>query len=96
MSKTENQLSNVGRKLGVDDLALDTSGQGNETKISVSGYVAPGVQLRYGVGVFDSASEVALRYQISSKLYLEAVSGLNNALDIYYQFNRYDSEAPEQ
>ena len=96
MSKTENQVSRVGRKLGVEDLALDTSGQGDETKISVSGYVAPGVQLRYGVGVFDSASEVALRYQISSRLYLEAVSGLNNALDIYYQFNRYESKNTQQ
>jgi translocation and assembly module TamB len=87
MSKAENGIGKVGRKLGVEDLALDASGQGDETKISVSGYVAPGVQLRYGVGVFDSASEVALRYQMSPNLYLEAVSGLSNALDIYYQFS---------
>jgi translocation and assembly module TamB len=90
LGKSENKVSNIGRSLGVEDLAIDTSGQGDETKLSVSGYIAPGVQLRYGVGVFDSAAEVALRYQLMPKLYLEAVSGLENALDIYYQFSIYE------
>jgi translocation and assembly module TamB len=92
LEKSENQVSTLGRSLGVEDLALNTSGQGDETKLSVSGYIAPGVQLRYGVGVFDSASEVALRYQLMPKLYLEAVSGLENALDIYYQFSIYEDD----
>jgi translocation and assembly module TamB len=88
LGQSESQINKVGQKLGLEDLALDASGDGEQTKLSVSGYIAPGVQLRYGIGVFDSASEVALRYQLSPKLYLEAVSGLNNALDIYYQFSR--------
>lgn len=92
LSKSENKITRVGQKLGVEDLALGTSGQGEETKISVSGNIAPGVQLRYGVGVFDSSSEVAIRYQVMPKLYLEAVSGLQNALDIYYQFSIRDDE----
>ncbi|MFQ3235914.1 MAG: translocation and assembly module TamB, partial [Paraglaciecola sp.] len=92
LGKSENKVSSLGRSLGVEDLALNTSGQGDETKLSVSGYIAPGVQLRYGIGVFDSASEVALRYQLMPKLYLEAVSGLENALDIYYQFSIYEDE----
>lgn len=87
LSKSENKITRAGNKLGIDDLALSTTGQGDETKLAISGYIAPGVQLRYGVGVFDSASEVALRYQLFPKLYLEAVSGLNNALDMYYQFS---------
>lgn len=90
LGKSENNVSTIGRKLGVEDLALNTSGQGDETKLSVSGYIAPGVQIRYGVGVFDSAAEVALRYQLMPKLYIEAVSGTANALDIYYQFSIYE------
>jgi translocation and assembly module TamB len=92
LGQSESQINKVGQKLGLEDLALDASGEGDQTKLSVSGYIAPGVQLRYGIGVFDSASEVALRYQISPKLYVEAVSGLNNALDIYYQFSRTSKE----
>lgn len=96
LSKSENKITRAGNKLGIDDLALSTTGQGEDTKVAVSGYVAPGVQLRYGVGVFDSASEVALRYQIIPKLYLEAVSGLNNALDVYYQFSVGEQETAEK
>jgi len=87
LGKSENLVSKVGHKLGFEDVNLDTSGQGNETQLSLTGTIAPGVQLRYGVGVFDSVSEVAIRYELLPKLYLEAVSGLNNAIDIYYQFS---------
>jgi translocation and assembly module TamB len=66
---------------------LDTSGQGDGTQLSLSGTIAPGVQLRYGVGVFDSISEVAIRYELIPRLYIEAVSGVSNAIDIYYQFS---------
>lgn len=87
LGQSENMVSNIGQKLGFKDVALDTSGQGDNTQLSVSGYVAPGVQLRYGVGVFESISEVAIRYELLPQLYIEAVSGLSNAIDIYYSFS---------
>lgn len=92
LGQSENLVSNIGQKLGFKDVSLDTSGQGDGTQLSVTGYVAPGVQLRYGVGVFDSVSEVAIRYQLMPQLYLEAVSGLSNAIDIYYSFSIEGSE----
>ena len=87
MGQSENLVSKVGNKLGFEDVAFDTSGQGDETQLSLTGTIAPGVQLRYGVGVFDSVSEVAIRYELLPKLYLEAVSSLTNAVDLYYQFS---------
>jgi translocation and assembly module TamB len=92
LGKSENKVTSIGRKLGVEDLALNTTGAGDETKLSVSGNIAPGVQLRYGVGVFDSVSEVAIRYLFMPKLYLEAVSGTDSALDLYYQFTLGDND----
>ncbi|WP_158967953.1 translocation/assembly module TamB domain-containing protein [Paraglaciecola sp. L3A3] len=87
LGQSENLVSKVGNKLGFEDVALDTSGQGDQTQLSVTGTIAPGLQLRYGLGVFDSVSEVAIRYELLPKLYVEAVSGLNNAIDFYYQFS---------
>lgn len=87
MGQSENLISKVGNKLGFEDVNIDTSGQGDATQLSLSGTIAPGVQLRYGVGVFDSISEVAIRYELIPKLYIEAVSGVSNAIDIYYQFS---------
>jgi translocation and assembly module TamB len=87
LGQSENIISKVGNTLGFEDVSLDTSGQGDSTQLSLTGTVAPGVQLRYGVGVFDSISEVAIRYQLLPKLYIEAVSGASNAIDLYYQFS---------
>jgi translocation and assembly module TamB len=87
LGKSENLISKVGNKLGFEDVNLDTSGQGESTQLSLTGTIAPGVQLRYGVGVFEPIPEVAIRYELIPKLYIEAVSGVSNAIDIYYQFS---------
>jgi translocation and assembly module TamB len=87
LGQSENLISKVGNKLGFEDVNLDTSGQGEGTQLSLTGTIAPGVQLRYGVGVFGSISEVAIRYELIPRLYIEAVSGVSNAIDIYYQFS---------
>ena len=92
LGQSENMISNLGEKLGFQDVNLDTTGQGENTQLSLSGYIAPGVQLRYGMPVFDSVSEVAIRYELLPQLYIEAVSGLNNAIDIYYRFSVEGSE----
>jgi translocation and assembly module TamB len=92
VGRSENLISKVGNKFGFEDVNLDTSGQGGDTQLSLTGTIAPGVQIRYGVGVFDSISEVAIRYELMPKLYIEAVSGLSNAIDIYYQFSLEDSQ----
>ena len=41
---------------------------------------------KYGVGIFDSIATLTLRYRLMPKLYLEAVSGVDQALDLLYQF----------
>lgn len=91
LNKGEGVVNSIGSAVGIQDLNLNTSGQGDNTQLALSGTVAPGVTLSYGVGVFSSVSEVTLRYQVIPKLYLEAISGLNNAVDLYYQFTLDDS-----
>lgn len=76
--------SDIGSKVGLSDVALDAEGAGDETQFTVSGYLSPRLYLRYGVGVFTPVSKVTLRYKISHSLYLEAVSSLENALDLFY------------
>lgn len=81
-------ISFLGDTLGVKDFAIDTRGQGNDTRVEVSGYVLPGVQIRYGIGLFSALSEVVVRYEIIPKLYLELVTGVDSAVDLYYEFSR--------
>lgn len=79
-------VDKIGKIFGVSNLALDTAGVGNSQQIQVSGYVLPGLQVKYGVGLFDSLATLTLRYRVVPKLYLEAASGANQALDLLYQF----------
>ena len=45
-----------------------------------------GLQLKYGVGIFDSLATITLRYRLMPRLYLEAASGVNQAFDVLYSF----------
>lgn len=78
--------SGIGGILGVRDLSLDAEGSGDDTQVKVSGYLSPDLFLSYGVGVFTPVNTVTMRYQIKPRLYLEAVSSLENAIDLFYNF----------
>ncbi|MBC3413613.1 translocation/assembly module TamB [Pseudomonas sp. SWRI51] len=71
--------------LGIDDFQLDTEGSGTSTSVVASGNLTERLSLRYGVGVFEPANTIALRYKLSRKVYLEAASGLASSLDIFYK-----------
>ncbi len=79
-------VGKIGETFGVSNLALDTEGVGDSSQVVVSGYVLPGLQVKYGMGIFDSLATLTLRYRLMPKLYLEAVSGVDQALDLLYQF----------
>ena len=76
----------IGNALGVKNVTLDAEGSGDDTRFTVSGYLSPRLYLRYGVGVFTPVNKVTLRYKLNKSLYLEAVSSLESALDLFYNF----------
>ena len=77
-------LANV---LGVQNIAFETQGQGDDTQLVVSGRVNDRLLLRYGRSVFAPESTLYLRYDLSKKLYLEAAQSAERAVDIFYQFS---------
>lgn len=77
--------SDIANKLGIQDFDLDTQGSGNTTAVVASGKITEKLSLRYGVGVFEPANTIALRYLLSKKVYLEVASGVASSLDIFYK-----------
>lgn len=86
LAKSGRVVGKLGEAFGVSDLQLDTAGSGDDSQVTVSGYLTPKLQVQYGVGIFDSFGEFTVRYQLVKDLYLEAVSGVNGAVDLLYQF----------
>lgn len=79
-------VGEIGEAFGVSDLQLDTTGTGDDSQVTVSGYILPGLQVKYGVGIFESIGEFTFRYRIMKDLYLEVMSGTDSAVDLLYQF----------
>ncbi|QMV61116.1 translocation/assembly module TamB domain-containing protein [Pseudomonas berkeleyensis] len=77
--------TSLANSLGIQDFQLDTEGSGVTTSVVASGNITERLSLRYGVGVFEPANTIALRYMLSRRLYLEAASGLASSLDLFYR-----------
>ena len=86
LGQTNGIVSDVASTFGLKDAAFDTSGSGTDTQVNLSTYLLKDLQLQYGVGVYSAVSEVKLRYFLLPQLYLQAVSGLSQAVDIFYKF----------
>ena len=76
----------IGRTFGLSGLALDAQGTGDDTQVSVTGYLTPDLFIRYGVGVFTPVNKLTLRYQMNKRLYLEASQSLERAIDVFYNW----------
>ncbi|MFV0576387.1 MAG: translocation/assembly module TamB domain-containing protein [Vibrio sp.] len=87
LAKSGRMVGELGAAVGVQDLQLGSSGSGDDSQVEVSGYIAPGLQVKYGVGIFNSVGEFSVRYELFTSFYVEAITGLDSAVDFIYQFN---------
>ena len=76
----------IGQTFGLSGLALDAQGTGDDTQVSLTGYITPDLYIRYGVGVFTPVNKLTLRYQMNKRLYLEASQSLEKAIDVFYHW----------
>ena len=86
LSQGSQAFKSLGDAIGISGLGLETEGVGDSSQLVVSGYVLPGLKVKYGVGIFDSLATLTLRYRVIPKLYIEAASGVDQALDLLYAF----------
>ena len=86
--QTTEIMNNIGERVGIEDLSLATTGEGDQQSVGVKGTIAPGIELGYGVGVFDSFNVFSIRYKLFEKFYIEASTGLSQAIDAYYEWDR--------
>lgn len=75
----------LAQRLGIQDFQLDTEGTGAGTSVVATGRLTERLALRYGVGVFEPSNTIALRYQLTRRIFLEAASGLASSLDVFYR-----------
>ncbi len=81
-------MDRVGERLGIREFTVGTQGKSTATEVAVSGYVRPDLHVSVGVGIFEPSQSVRVRYQVTPKLSLEALSALESAITLFYTFRR--------
>ncbi|MFT4813285.1 MAG: translocation and assembly module TamB [Paracoccaceae bacterium] len=84
LSRSKGLTNQVRSKLGLDVLAVSNSGNINNSVLTIGKYITPEIFVRYGVGLFDSQSKVAVDYSITDRIKLQAESGEFQSLDVIY------------
>jgi len=83
----QEQAEKLAQRFGITDLQIGTSqGTDGTSQAEVSGYVADRLYVRYGAGLDKQGNTITFQYQLTKRLVIEALSGLNDALDLIYTF----------
>lgn len=83
---TRGVTNEIGRALGLDGLVVDASGSANDANVNITGYITPDLYVRYGVGVFSAETSLSMRYQLTRRVYIEAVSATEQIVDVVYRW----------
>lgn len=86
LSGTRSLTNQIGQAFGLQSLTVDASGNSEDTNVNVTGHVTPDLYIRYGVGVFNAQNSLSIRYQLTRRIYVEATSAAENAVDVVYSW----------
>ncbi len=78
----------IGDQFGLDEMRVESSDSGDQASLVVGRYLSPRLYVSYGVGLIESLNSLNLRYQISDRWQVEAVSGENQGADFLYSIER--------
>lgn len=79
-------LTQAGKEIGLQDVQLAATGDGDEAEVQVGTNLNEKIYVGYNRRVFTGDESVLLRLHLTRRLMLEALSGLESALDIFYTF----------
>ncbi len=88
LERGQGLTNQVRDKLGLDTLAVSNSGDINDSMLTIGKYLSPTIFIRYGVGLFDNQSTVAIDYLLSERITLQAESGEHQSVDLKYRIER--------
>ena len=93
--QTSSFIGQIGEKFGLQEVSLDSKGEGDDTAVEISAYVLPKVQVSYGYGLYNALSEFKVRYEMFPRFYIEGVSALERSVDAIYKFEFDFKKRPE-
>ncbi|MEA5445052.1 translocation/assembly module TamB domain-containing protein [Gammaproteobacteria bacterium AB-CW1] len=78
----------LGRRFGVDTVTIEAGDSPEETQVVFGEYLSPRLFISYGIGLFEGSNIFRIRYEISSRWFLEAQTGDRGGADFIYSLER--------
>jgi translocation and assembly module TamB len=72
----------------LDDLQFTSDSTGENASLLIGKYLTPRLYISYMMGLFDNFSTAKIRYDLSNSWSLEATSGADVSVDIFYKINK--------
>lgn len=88
LSGTSKLTGGLMHQFGIEDFQIDARKVEGGTEVHLSGYLTSDIQFRYGVSTFDKVNTFRLRYRLARQVFVEGISGVENAVDFLYSFER--------
>ncbi|MEZ5527922.1 MAG: translocation/assembly module TamB domain-containing protein [Gammaproteobacteria bacterium] len=88
INQGQSLTNQVRNQLGLDTLAITSTGDTSNSSLTLGKYLTPKLFIRYGVGLFETESTLAVDYSVSDRIKLEAKSGSTQSVDIKYTVER--------
>lgn len=88
LDRGQGLTSQIRDTLGLDTLGINNTGNINSSMLTIGKYLTPDIFIRYGVGLFDRQSKVAIDYSLTERVTLQAESGEYQSLDLTYRVER--------
>ena len=78
----------IGRQFGLEEARVETDPTTQSPWVIAGKYLSPRLYIRYGVGVYEDAYSVLVRYHLSEHWQVQGEGGLHSGGDIIYTFER--------
>lgn len=86
ISKGDPLLQDLGARLGLDELSVESGSDGIEGSALLLGkYLNPDLYVGYSQGLFNPEGAVLLRLHLTERLEVESRSGVEQSVDLFYR-----------
>ena len=87
-SGASNIASELARRIGLEELRVDTGGSLEEASLVAGTYLSPRLYVQYINELSTSETKLRMRYDLTDRWQLEAETGRTQAGDFFYTFER--------
>lgn len=78
----------IGRQFGLEEARVETDPTSQSPWVVMGTYLSPRLYVRYGVGVYEDAYSIIVRYSLTEHWLVQGEGGRYSGGDIFYTFER--------